>query len=378
MKILLGILVNFLLVGFAAQAPAAPIPGPPRLDARAYVLMDFDSGSVIAEKDKNAPMEPASLTKIMTIYAVARELELKTLSLDDEVTVSEKAWRMPGSRMFIEVGKKVRLEDLMMGDIIQSGNDASVALAEHVSGTEDVFAALMNQHAERLGMSSTNYVNSTGLPHPEHITSAYDIALLSRALIREFPDIYSWFSIREFTYNGIKQNNRNRLLSRDETVDGIKTGYTENAGFCLAASAARDGQRLISVVMGTESDNGRLKSSQALLNYGFRFFETHKLYGPQESVTDVRVWKGDTDRIDLGLSEALYVTIPRGQYENLDATMSIDSRIIAPIAVGKQLGTLEVKLGTEAVAQRPLLALGAVKEGGTLERLIDQVQLLFE
>lgn len=378
MRIRLSSIVYLLWFLPAAVAAAAIVPGPPTLNVGAYVLMDFDSGHVIAERNMHKKMEPASLTKMMTIFTVAQELKLGTITLDDQVPVSEKAWRMSGSRMFIEVGKNVRLEDLMKGDIIQSGNDASVALAEYVSGTEEVFASLMNQNANRLGMKETHYVNSTGLPDPEHQTSAYDVAILARALIHDFPDVYRWFSTREFTYNDITQKNRNRLLWLDEDVDGIKTGYTEDAGYCLAASAVRDGQRLISVVMGAESEPERVKASQALLNYGFRFFETHRLYDAGTAITKVRIWKGDRDSVALGVAEPLYVTVPRGSYESLDASMNIDSQIIAPVVAGARLGTLEVRLDGDTLADRPLIALGSVGEGSSFERIWDGIKLLFE
>jgi len=362
----------------AAQALAPPVPEAPDIDARAYVLLDNQSGQIIAARQPDLEIEPASLTKIMSIYAVAYELEQGRLSLDEQVSVSEKAWRMPGSRMFIEVGTKVSVEQLMLGDIVQSGNDASVALAEHISGSEEVFAALMNQHAHRLGLTATHYVNSTGLPHPEHYTSARDVARLGTALIRDFPDIYELFSIKEYAYNGIRQTNRNRLLWRDDSVDGIKTGYTESAGYCLAASAIRGGRRLVAVVAGASSDEARVEGAAALLNFGFRFYETHEVFAAAEPVTSIQVFKGAVERLELGLAEPLVVTIPRGRYEDIDASMDIDAPVLAPIASGQALGTLELSLDGERIARRPLTSLQPVAEGGFLSRMLDSVRLLME
>jgi len=362
----------------AAQALAPPVPEAPDIDARAYVLLDNQSGQIIAARQPDLEIEPASLTKIMSIYAVAYELEQGRLSLDERVSVSEKAWRMPGSRMFIEVGTKVSVEQLMLGDIVQSGNDASVALAEHISGSEEVFAALMNQHAHRLGLTATHYVNSTGLPHPEHYTSARDVARLGTALIRDFPDIYELFSIKEYAYNGIRQTNRNRLLWRDDSVDGIKTGYTESAGYCLAASAIRGGRRLVAVVAGASSDEARVEGAAALLNFGFRFYETHEVFAAAEPVTSIQVFKGAVERLELGLAEPLVVTIPRGRYEDIDASMDIDAPVLAPIASGQALGTLELSLDGERIARRPLTSLQPVAEGGFLSRMLDSVRLLME
>ncbi len=364
---------------FISPARAAfPVPPLPSIDARAYLLMDYQSGIIIAQKNADQKMEPASLTKMMTIYAVAGELRAGRVSLRDEVTVSEKAWRMTGSRMFIEVGKKVSIEDLMKGDIVQSGNDASVALAEYVSGSEEMFVALMNHHAEALGLKNTGFVNSTGLPHDAHFTTAHDIATLSAALIREYPAIFKLFSLREFTYNGIRQANRNKLLFRDGTVDGIKTGYTDSAGFCLAASASRDGRRLISVVMGASDEERRASASLMLLNYGFRFFENHRLFAAGESVHSVKIWKGETDSLQLGLQQDLYVTFPRGAYDNVNAAVDVNSPIVAPLTQGQQLGTLRVTLGERELATRPLFTLNAVAEAGAIDRFIDEVKLLFQ
>ena len=313
----------------------------------------------------------------MTAYVVASELASAHVSLDDRVTVSEKAWRMGGSRMFIEVDTQVAVDDLLKGVIVQSGNDASVALAEHVSGTEEAFAAIMNQHATQLGMSGSSFVNSTGLPDPDHYTTARDMTILVAALKRDFPDIYDLHAMREFTFNGIRQFNRNKLLWRDESVDGVKTGYTDSAGYCLVASAQRGDMRLVSVVMGSTSENTRVKASQALLNYGFRFFETHMLYEAFEPLTRERIWKGKSETLDLGLDKALYVTIPRGQYERLDATVQLNTPIIAPVEMAQPLGMVKVTLAENDLAERSLIALQSVPKGNLFHRMADAVRLLF-
>jgi D-alanyl-D-alanine carboxypeptidase (penicillin-binding protein 5/6) len=358
-------------------AATVPTPAAPAVAGTGHLLLDMHSGRVLAESNGDQRLDPASLTKIMTAYAVFRELQEGHIQLADQVLVSEKAWRTEGSRMFIEVGKQVSVENLLKGMIIQSGNDASVALAEHIAGSEETFAALMNGHAKRLGMHATHFVNSTGLPHPEHYTTARDIARVSEATIREFPEFYTWYAIKDFTYNGIKQHNRNKLLWRDETVDGIKTGHTESAGYCLVASAQRDDMRLISVVMGTKSEESRAQETLSLLNYGFRFFETHKLYPGQQALAQVRAWKGQANELPLGLASDLYVTIPRDQYENLSATLIIEPTIIAPIAATTPYGYVKVQLGDEEVARAPLVALREVAEGGIWSNVVDTVLLWF-
>jgi D-alanyl-D-alanine carboxypeptidase (penicillin-binding protein 5/6) len=367
-----------LMLALAVSAMAAPVPAGPKVAARSYVLQDFHSGYVMDEQDPTMRVEPASLTKMMTAYVVFNELREGHIHLEDQVRVSEKAWRMPGSRMFIEVDKHVSVGDLLKGMIIQSGNDASVALAEHVAGSEDAFAELMNQYAKRLGMTGTHFVNSTGLPDPEHYTTARDMAILAGALIREFPKDYKWHAMKEFTYNGITQHNRNKLLWRDKSVDGIKTGHTESAGYCLAASAMRDDMRLIAVVMGTESENARAEETQKLLNYGFRFFETHTLYKRHDPVTQVRVWEGELEDLSVGLADDLYVTVPRGQYKKLQASMQMDGPVIAPVSQGQVLGMLRVALGDEELAQRKMVSLQDVPEGTLWHRLLDHVMLMFE
>ncbi len=362
----------------ALPALAAPIPAPPQAAARAYALQDFHSGRLLAQKNIHERMEPASLTKLMTAYIVFSELESGAITLSDQVRVSEAAWRMGGSRMFIEVDKLVSVEDLLKGMIIQSGNDASVALAEHVAGSEDAFASLMNSYAGKLGMTGTHFVNSTGMPDPEHYTTVNDLAILTRALIADFPQYYKWYSQREFTFNGITQNNRNKLLWRDKSVDGVKTGHTKSAGFCLIASAQRNGMRLISIVLGAKSENARAQESQKLLNYGFRFYETRRLHGANETVTTVRIWKGEVEQLPLGLTEDLFVTVPRGQFGQIETRHNVAALIMAPAGRGRQYGSLVVSLGGEEIALRPLVALRDVAEGSLWQRLSDEALLLFE
>ncbi|MAT65777.1 MAG: serine-type D-Ala-D-Ala carboxypeptidase [Gammaproteobacteria bacterium] len=372
-------LTVFLLLSFqtAAAAPM-PVPKAPDIGARSYLLIDHHSGQVLAEKDSHSPVEPASITKMMAVYVVFKELRKGALSLDDQVRVSERAWRMPGSRMFIEVGKRVSVEDLLKGVIVQSGNDATVALAEHIAGSEDTFAEYMNKYAADLGLENSHFTNSTGLPDPEHYMSAADIVKVARALIQEFPEYYQWYSQKSFTYNDITQHNRNKLLWRDASVDGIKTGHTEAAGYCLVTSAQREGMRLISVVLGTGSEEARADASQALLNYGFRFFETHKLYDAGAKLVDARVWKGASEVLPLGVETPLYLTIPRGRYDDLQANVQRDPRILAPVAAGEARGSLVINLDGNTLTEVPLVALESVDEGSFWQRTVDEVLLYFE
>jgi D-alanyl-D-alanine carboxypeptidase (penicillin-binding protein 5/6) len=374
--------ISFLLLLLASLVvpshAAIVVPASPKIKAKGFLLMDFNSGQILAEKKADQRMEPASLTKMLTSYVVANEIANGGVSLDEMVTISEKAWRMQGSRMFIEVGKKVSVENLLKGVIIQSGNDATVALAEHVAGSEETFASLMNQHAAELGMVDSHFVNSTGLPNKNHYTTPRDMAKLARALIKKFPEHYKWYSSKTFKFNKISQNNRNKLLWRNKFVDGIKTGHTESAGYCLVASALRDDMRLISVVLGTRSEESRSAESQKLLSYGFRFYKTHKLYSANEQLTNARIWKGAVENLPLGLKEDLYLTIPKGQYKKLDADMSVKSHITAPAKKGLSFGTVNVHLGDKQYARRDLVALTDVERGGLLDSLIDEVKLLFE
>ncbi|MGD2173589.1 MAG: D-alanyl-D-alanine carboxypeptidase family protein [Gammaproteobacteria bacterium] len=367
-----------LLFAVTGWAAAKPIPNPPELNATSYYLMDFDSGKVLAEKDPDKPVEPASITKLMTAYLVDKAIADGDITLDDMVTISEKAWRMKGSKMFVEVGKQVSVGDLLKGLIIQSGNDASVALAEYVAGSESAFVGYMNHQANLLGMTNTNYVNATGWPDENHYSTAHDIALLTQAVIRDFPESYRLYKEREYTYNDIRQFNRNRLLWRDESVDGVKTGHTEAAGFCLVASARREDMRLISVVLGTDSDKARTQSSQALLNYGFRFYETHQLYRADEILSRARIWYGDQEQVSLGVGKDIYITIPRGRYRELDASMEIDREISAPVQRGQQLGLVNIRLDDETVLSDDLVAMQDVGEGSLISRAMDRIKLIFQ
>ena len=358
-------------------AAAKPIPNPPELDATSYFLIDFDSGRVLAEKDPDKHIEPASITKLMTAYLVDKAIADGDIALDEMVTISEKAWRMKGSKMFVEVGKQVPVEDLLKGLIIQSGNDASVALAEHIAGSESAFAGYMNHQAQLLGMTNTNFVNATGWPDENHYSSARDIATLTRAVISEFPESYAYYKEREYTYNKIRQFNRNRLLWRDDTVDGVKTGHTEAAGYCLVASAQREDMRLISVVLGSDSDKSRTQSSQSLLNYGFRFYETHKLYRAEEVLKTARIWYGEQEQVNLGVGKDIHITIPRGRYRDLDASMEIDREISAPVALGQQLGQVNIKLDDELMLSEDIVAMQDVNEGSFFVRTMDSIKLMF-
>ncbi|MBE9568319.1 MAG: D-alanyl-D-alanine carboxypeptidase [Proteobacteria bacterium] len=354
----------------AVQA-AKPIPAPPDVAAKNYFVVDFASGKVLAEKNADEKIEPASITKMMTSYIVYKELDAGRLAMDEMVDISEKAWRMGGSRMYLEVNTKVSVHDLLKGLIIQSGNDASVALAEHIAGTEDAFVQLMNQYAAELGMDGTNFVNSTGWPDKQHLTTARDLAKLAIAIIKKFPEHYSWYAEKEFTYNNIKQYNRNKLLWRDESVDGIKTGHTESAGYCLVSSAVRSDMRIVSIVLGTDSKKARASVSQALLNYGFRFYESHVLYNAGEVLSRPRVWSGALETVSVGLADDLAVTIPRGAYDELDATMDIDKNIEAPVSKGQQIGVVKVSLGEKELVTVPLVALETVNEGSMFRQAKD-------
>ena len=367
-----------LSIGLVAPAHAAQalVPQPPQLGASAYILMDALTGKVIAELNADQVLPPASLTKMMTAYMLAYELAAGNVSLDDQVHISEKAWRTEGSRMFIQEGKFVSLEDLMRGVIIQSGNDASVAVAEHLAGSEDAFADLMNQHATRLGMTHTVFHNSTGLPAEGHLTTARDLAILAQAIIRDYPEHYRVYSEKEFTFNKIRQPNRNKLLWSDSTVDGLKTGYTEAAGYCMVASAKRDGQRLISVILGASSPEVRARESQKLITYGMRFYETHLLYDAQERLANVRVWGGEQDYVELMLESELAVTIARGQAKYIKATMDINTGITAPLSAGDVLGKLIITLDTDVILEQDLVAAEDVLKGGFFKGLVDSVMRL--
>lgn len=359
------------------SASILPVPAAPTISARSYLLIDFHSGKILAEREPDMVLEPASITKLMTSYVVFHELRKGDLKLSDKALISEKAWRMGGSKMFIKVDTEVTIEDLLKGMIVQSGNDASVALAEHIAGSEEVFASMMNHYASELGMDNSYFENATGWPGENHVTTARDISLLSAALIREFPDLYAWYADKKFSYNDIEQPNRNTLLWRDPTVDGLKTGHTDAAGYCLAASAKRDNMRLISVVMGANSEKSRADDSQKLLTYGFRFFETHRLYQAGTEIRQTRIWKGNSEQVGVGLVDDLFVTIPRGRYDQLEARMDILSVITAPLAAQTELGRLNVLLDGESQATATLHALSDVDRGGLWRRLSDSVALWF-
>ncbi|PCJ32624.1 MAG: serine-type D-Ala-D-Ala carboxypeptidase [Gammaproteobacteria bacterium] len=377
LKSLKIVLLSCGLFAGSASAVITPNPTAPNIAAKSYILQDFASGRIIAEHNSQQRLPPASITKLMTAYVVSHELEQGNITLADEVLISEKAWRMQGSRSFIEVNTRVPVEALLRGMIIQSGNDAAVALAEYIAGSEDTFSQMMNQYAQQLGMFNTNYQNATGLPAPEHYTTAADIAILSAAIIRDFPEHYKWYAEKKYVYNNIAQHNRNKLLWRDSSVDGLKTGHTEEAGYCLAASAKRSGMRLISVVLGTRSVNARAQETQKLFNYGFRFFESHELYSVNDKVDDIKVWKGANEIISFGVAESLAISVPRGRYKDLVATSNIQKPVIAPIMAGDTLGSIEIKLDGEVLSTQSLVALNDVAAGSWWRRLLDSILMMF-
>jgi D-alanyl-D-alanine carboxypeptidase (penicillin-binding protein 5/6) len=352
-----------------------PIPAPPKVSARGYYLLDFTSGQVLAETNANERLEPASLTKLMSAYAVFHALKDGRIKLDDQVRISAHARDQDGSRMFVDVGTMVSVENLIQGMIVQSGNDATVALAEHVAGSEPVFVDLMNQYAQRLGLVSTNFQNSPGMPSPEHYTTARDIAVLSAALIRDYPEYYKWYSQRSFTWNKITQPNRNGLLERDPTVDGLKTGHTETAGYCLVSSAKRGDMRLVSVVMGSPKISAREDASAALLNYGFNFYQVRKLYDANATVLTLPVWKGTTDTVKLGVTHDVYAVMPRGQESSLSAAADVPDPLIAPLARDNEVGKLRVTLGDKTLGTYALHPVEDVGEAGFFSRMIDDVKL---
>jgi len=369
-----------LIFLFSSATYSAPMPAPaaPIIGAKSYLVIDSKTGHEIAALDADLPLAPASLTKLMTTYVVFSALKQGQIELQEEVTISEKAWRTEGSRMFIEVGTRVTVQDLLLGIIIQSGNDASVALAEHIAGTESVFAEMMNQHAAALGMRSSHFRNATGLPAENHITTARDLATLSQAIIQEFPEHYAWHSEKEFTYNDITQSNRNSLLWRDDSVDGLKTGHTEDAGYCLVASAERNGMRIISVVLGTSSTKARADGSQALINYAFRFFETRLLFEAGEEISTIRIWKSANEYSRLGVLEDLYITIRRGSYDQLESTLDVPAIVTAPVAAGQPVAELSITLEGELLLTTPLRALDDNPAGSFWQRTKDSVRLWFE
>jgi len=378
------LILFFVTLFYVTMVPAVQakdvslVPAAPQVKAHAYLLMDFNSQNIIVSQNADKPVEPASLTKLMTVYVTLYEISKNNIKLEDQVKISEKAWRMKGSRMFIEVNSWVSVKELLNGVIIQSGNDASVALAEHIAGSESAFADLMNQHAKNLGMQNTNFVNSTGWPHKNHYTTAKDLALLSRALIFDFKEHYPLFKIKYYTYNGIKQPNRNRLLWTDDRVDGLKTGHTESAGYCLISSAKQKDMRLITVVTGTTSESSRETATRKLLSYGFRFYETYLLNKAHTALTSQRVWKGEKEELELGLTEDLYITAPKGSRSKIKANMKLDSMITAPVSKTQKFGTVNVLLNNKVLTSRPLVALSNIKEGGFFGNLVDNIILMFK
>ncbi len=353
------------------------IPPAPSIDARGYVLMDANSGKIIAEKNMDKRMPPASLTKLMTLYVTSEAIANGQAHLTDPVRISKTAWQRGGSRMFLKLGSKVPLHDLIEGIIVASGNDACVATAQYIAGNETSFAALMNYNAKKLGMTNTHYVDSTGLPKPNHYSSPHDIATLARAIVTEFPEDYVWYKQKWIKHNGIRQPNRNRLLWRDTSVDGLKTGHTKAAGYCLVASAERNGTRLISVVMGTPSDSSRSDDSAALLNWGFRFYKTYKLFSANNAVTQARTWLGENKTVGLGLQHDMYATIPTGSYPQLKASMVITPKIQAPIKQGKSYGNVIITLNNNTIASAPLVALSDNPVGGLWTKMTDHIAMLF-
>ena len=379
------LLVLFLALSVQAQTQQqTPLPAPTRepipklqpLPVRGYILLDFHSHQLIAEKNSKLPLEPASITKVMSAYVVYQKLAEGSLRLTDKVVISHNAFSQEGSRMFLEKGSSISVADLMMGVVVQSGNDATVALAEHIAGSEHAFSDLMNEQAAAMGLKDTHFVNSTGLPHPEHFTTAYDIALLIRNLIKSHPQYYRNYSIRSFTHNNIEQPNRNKLLWQDESVDGVKTGHTSSAGYCLAASAQRQGMRLISIVLGAANEKNRFSASQELLDYGFRYYQTHKLYDAGHALTEVEVWKGEAEQLQLGFVNDVYVTIPRDRYKDMQASLRVNNVIEAPLQKGQQLGSVVIQLDEKRIAEVPLVALNSIAPAGFVGRMTDEVLLM--
>lgn len=370
---------RWLLLFVVTAASAVPnlVPKPAPLPVKGYVLMDFHSGRILAADNPEQRMEPASITKLMSAYVVYQRLAAGRLHLDDKVPISAKAQHVEGSRMFVAAGSQVPLEDLLRGMVVQSGNDATIALAQYVAGSEAGFVQLMNAEAKRLGLARTHFSNATGLPEPDHYSSPEDIARLTRALIRDFPRYYAMYADRGYTYNKITQHNRNKLLWRDPSVDGVKTGHTSSAGYCLVASAKRGDMRLIAVVLGADKDNQRFDASENLLNYGFHYFETYQLYRAGQVLTRARVWQGTSNTLPLGFRRAVYVTIPKGRYKDMHAALRVDALIKAPVRHGDVFGSVIINLDQDPIADVPLVALKDVPTAGLLGRLSDKVLLMF-
>lgn len=370
--------LSCVLAFVAAPAFAAKIPDPPSIEAKSYVLMDYATGEVLAEHNADARVEPASITKVLLTYVVYDEVRRGRAKWDDEVLISEKAWRQgidsSESRMFLNVGSRVKLEDLVHGIVIQSGNDASIAVAEHLAGSEDAFAELMNQYAKKLGMKNSHFTNAPGMPDPDHYTTARDLAILGRALIRDFPKDYEVYAHREFVYNGIRQGNRNMLLDMDRGADGIKTGHTQAAGYCLLSSVKRDNRRLIAAVMGTSSMKYRAQASLELINWGFRFFENVPLFGPGNPLATARVWKGAEAQLPVGAAPVV-LNLPRGAKDSLQFQTQVHAPLVAPVALNQAVGQVVVSVDGKPVRKLPLVALKAIPEGSLFQRMSDQVRM---
>ncbi|HUL40469.1 MAG TPA: D-alanyl-D-alanine carboxypeptidase family protein [Burkholderiales bacterium] len=371
------LLLLFLLFPSPLFAQQLPVPQPPSIAAKSYLLTDYYSKQILVGQNINTRIEPASLTKLMTAYLTFAALKQKQITLEQQFAVSTHAWHAEGSRMFIEPGKPVKVEDLIRGMVVESGNDACIALAEGIAGSEEAFTQMMNSEAQRLGMKNTHFMNSTGLPDPQHYSTAYDLSLLAAAVIRDFPEYYSLYSIKEYKYNNIEQFNRNRLLWTDPYVDGLKTGYTENAGYCLISTAKRGSRRLIAVVLDTASDNLRATESQKLLNYGFQFYDTLHLYTKGQPVTTFTVWKGAENTVEAGFPEDVYLSLPKGQSQSLKATMESRQPLIAPISTGQTIGVVKLTIDGKPVTQHPLVALDNVEPANILVRGWDSLRLLF-
>lgn len=378
-------IVRFLTLGLLltvsgmAIAEPLPIPAPPSLNATSYILLDATSGQVLAASNPNKPVPPASITKLMTLYITFDSIKSGNISLDDKAKISRKAWRTGGSTMFLEVGEKVPVDKLIEGVIVVSGNDAAIALAEHIAGTVKAFAGYMNQYAKRLGLTNSHFINASGLPHEEHYMSAHDMARVLGAIIHDFPKLYKkYFHDKKFTFNNITQYNRNSLLWTMDAVDGGKTGHTQAAGYCLVSSAKKNGMRLIAVVTGAPSENARISQSSALLNYGFRFFKTGKLFDKGEVVTKVRVWKGDSKMLPIKADDAVHITFPSGRRDELTTTAKLPKTLMAPIQKGQRLGTLQIKYGQQLLRAVPLYAGKTIAEGGIIRSLVDEVLMMFQ
>ena len=374
----LALLVSVLPIVQLSAAPAI-IPRAPDIAATSYILIDAKTGQVLIEENADEPLPPASLTKIMTSYIAIEEIINGHLTLDTPVHISEKAWRMEGSKTFVGVDTMVRAEELLRGIIIQSGNDASVAIAEHIAGSEEAFADMMNQYAEVMGMQQSFFMNSSGLDTELYYNtmSARDLSIIARETVIKHQDFYPIYAEREFTYNGITQSNRNSLLFRDRNVDGLKTGWTDAAGYCLVASAERDGMRLISVVMGTDSTEARAIETQKLFTYGFRYFETHQLYNEGQVLANVPVWSGAESALDLGVTEDVFVTIPRGQGENLTAALDVEEAVTAPLESGQLMGVVNVTLDSDLIYRGDVIAMQTIEQGSLFKRFIDWLTLFF-